>query len=720
MERLKMIAFPVAALAAALILVCVFPRGQRLGPPDCVFGDGTYMDPGEALLHAVRPPGLNVSYHLPLASLGSAVLRFHAGETAKRGWIRSVRWVGALLLFSLACFLGPPAWAALAPALWVSRAFGIDPVCYLQAGFTLLVLIVAGLLVRRARAPSLGSKLLLGLALGASLVFRSALAFFPPVLAFHELVSARRSRPRRRIDWRGLLAACALPYLFLLPWLGMNYSVHGRVVPFEAGEASMNVITGALGIVPTVEGNVEALADDLPDTSKTGRVLVWAAREVLRHPLRYARACAQRVGFVLGLHPLLWALALWALWLHRGKEEYRLIGLLLAYFVGVHCLMSVERSYFLPLEPLLAALAAAPLLAIRRRPSPRAEAWGRRVSTVALACALTVALGLVAFAFGVVCAYAVRARARPPESPRALDEAIAANPADPWLLAYRGRRSLRDGRNEQAARDLEAAVRARPGDAGIRLLHAWASRLSGDPAPLSAFDPARMSIARWRVEGCVLKAEGALRVGRARDARDLLEAALGTWRSEEVRVRRLRSETDRRTLARLSSPAEGVHRMLGVLRSYRSAGERFLVARPILDLARGTLSPEDPAWHSIAVQLQDIGEYTRAVGILDRLLAARPDSSKLLGDRGLCRYLAGSVREGIADLEAAIRLDPGLLPPYLTLATVHLREGRHAEALAVCERALREGKDPVLERLIRRTRDDLLREDRGKPQSGKR
>ena len=58
-------------------------------------------------------------------------------------------------------------------------------------------------------------------------------------------------------------------------------------------------------------------------------------------------------------------------------------------------------------------------------------------------------------------------------------------------------------------------------------------------------------------------------------------------------------------------------------------------------------------------------------------------------DKGLCEFLNGSPAKGIADIEAALALDPSLLSAYLSLASIHRSQGRTDRAMRVYERGLR-------------------------------
>jgi hypothetical protein len=283
-------------------LACLF-IAQRFIPPSIPEEDTFYSDAGEALLQSLPVEGVRVSAHMPLASLLHALHSHRQSPAAAALWMRGYAALLTSLIYWLGWMLGgvPGAMLAVVAALAdPSRAPTLGYLAYFF--YTILILLVAGMLAWRGRSPSWKSSLWLGAAIGVSLLFRSSLAFFGPALAIFEAWAYRRS-------WRAsrgtVLALCVVPYLFLTPWLRMNWLLQHRIVPFEDGQADCNIVTGALGIVPTITENWEALIDaPLVDHSSSG-VLRWAAREVLRHPWRYARSVAARVGYVVSLHPIL-------------------------------------------------------------------------------------------------------------------------------------------------------------------------------------------------------------------------------------------------------------------------------------------------------------------------------------------------------------------------------------------------------------------------------
>jgi tetratricopeptide (TPR) repeat protein len=414
----------------------------------------------------------NVAEHLPFASLLAALA---ARTRAEPLWLS---WLALALTGALGALAASASLPAAALALLLRSAIAPEPYDYAQCGQSALVLLAAGLLVWRARAPSRTRTALAVAGIGQTLLFRSSMAFFPPLLGLHEWLSARgRARSARRRD--ALILALA-PYVFLLPWMAMNRLVNGRATAFERYQSDSNVVSGALGLVETVTGDWRRLVPPGIDAHDDSAVRAWAAREALGHPGRTLDAVRRRLSFVASFHPWLILAALAAVAAGRGSAELRTLGLLAAYYVLVHCLMSVQINYFTPAWFLLSALAAAAPSALLRPPAAARDESARRAAQAFLLAALAAAAAFGAFALAAAAAYPLRAAA---PLPAALDRAIAADPGDDYLLAARGRLDLLAGERARAVEDYARAHDASrsPADA---LLRAWAAFLDGRPRSL--------------------------------------------------------------------------------------------------------------------------------------------------------------------------------------------------------------------------------------------
>ena len=688
---------------------------------------------GVSLVHGLRglanaDPGA-VSCSMPLQAVISELTFNHAPPLVVRS-LPLLLWLAALgLTFALGQGLHSGlcgGLAALAAAPLLEQRFNYVSV------YTLLVLLTANLLVRRAESPDLRRSLMLAAAMGLSLLERSALFLFGPLLALGDAVRQRSYRAR------SALILFFVPFVFLLPWLGMNWSLHREIVPFEKGRADVNIAAGALGLVSMVEG-------DLPLLTGAGHgnsVLAWAAMEIASHPGRYLYAVAARIWLLFLIHPMLFACSILAAWLWRGAPAYLQLSLLAAYYVGVHCLMAIKPAYFIPLWPILAALAASLPAEIMGGRRPVDEA---RFFTGAVLTAFWVAFGLGAFTLYRVSLY--------PRPAATIDAAIAANPADAGLRAQRARLRLSEGRPADAIRDLRQALLLRP-DPEAGLDYAWAQLARGGAASDTIYrirllpdDPGHLQ----RKAGQLRMLAG-LQRGRNREAAAALSRAETVW--EQQYVLQLGNAPRDRTMQdwlmlhdqslrkqfcdliegwpgprrfqlaagweRIARRAPGEYRAQPLCGRDRTAGwwlesEGYAQvgarAQELRALAREQrLRPSAGVLLEPALACQRSGDYGRALGLLDRLARELPQEAQVLNARGVVRALRGENGEAVRDLRAAIALDRFLLDSYLSLGVVYALAGQAAEARRVYDEALRLDPmlvDPKLRRMIRVERGSL-------------
>lgn len=579
-----------ACLSATLVLSAVAVLRTAPGAGNGV-RMSTYAPFGEVLIHGLRAEPGDVSYRMPLATIYSARLQYHAGIPPRA--LRAAHQVLlVILVFALGCLLHPYGGlfsAAVVLVLMREGRFDLYP----ESGYRLLFLMTACLLAWRARAPSLGRTILFALAVGTTLLYRTPLAFFPPVLALVEW-AVRRREPRG--DRRSQLAVlCVVPYLLLLPWVAMNRSVHGRLILFEKDAATANIVTGALGLVRSVEGDLATLVDEPVDLSRSSAVVGWAARQIIRHPLRYASAYARRAAFAASRYPVLIVLAFLAVYHFRKRREFQQLGLLGGYFLAIHCLMSVEDAYFEPLEPLFAVLAGALVFGFREQAPPPADAVEYRSSALAVNGMLALVLAFALYASRLVGAFALREV--PGDAARDLDRAVSESPGDSWLLLKRGRARLARGEVAGAVEDLQGAAAVEPDDPAIGLQLAWARALAGDPAPLLGWSPPPVEgnddALQPRIDAEILKACALIIAGKAERAEAHVRTAWELHGERNILVRGDHGERERETLERLRSSETGFRRQCEDLQGARPAAEERAL-RAILDRLLPATRPGRP------------------------------------------------------------------------------------------------------------------------------
>lgn len=536
------------ALAAALLLgaAALAAAAWNFAAPgqDASFNLGLYADRGELLLHAVKAKA--AAWTMPGLSLLWAGVQ-HLGLDPSLP-ARLAALLSALAAFGLGARGGGPARGALF-ALAVSLAAltrrGFDTE---QEVYSLALLLFLSLELSRQAGRSVLSSAAAGFAAGITLLIRTPLFLFPPLAAIYAWAGRR--------DWRrwalGSAVFLLLAYLPLLPWARVNHFLTGRASPLEQDRPVSNLITGALGMTFTIEGDARALAG----LKREDNAWRWAARTVAENPGRYAAAVARRAWHVFLMSPWLFLLAGAGLLLARSRET-RFLAFFCGYFVLVHCLFSVEERYFYPLRYALALLAAAggwELLKKRGLALPGRERDRFTVPLFSAAALLSLA------ALAVIWRYPGAAR----EPLTALTGELRARPAEAWLLMKRGETLFSFGLAEEAAESMRLACAA-GGGARPCWLHA---ALTGTPAePPAVFE---------RYDLLLVKLLRELELGDREGARRTFRAAMEIW----LRERNLVRGRDQRKLALLIETNKTIwdSDLSGALAYFSPAARRRLLA----------------------------------------------------------------------------------------------------------------------------------------------
>ncbi len=232
-----------------------------------------------------------------------------------------------------------------------------------QSFYSLFLLLALTLLLRREREDSAGNAVLAGLAVGASLLARTPLFLFPPVLVLAERLAGRKGPAFLRRS----LVFLAASYALLLPWGFLNLSVSGKFTLFDGGRAASNIISAARGSIYTMEGDSGRLAG----LSEGDSAFRYYVRSAAKDPAGYALPPARRLWHIFLFYP--WLFCLLALAFAASREKHRTAAFLLpVYFVLIHSLLSIDKRYFYPLLYLLPPLIAGGLLPrfYRQAPEP--------------------------------------------------------------------------------------------------------------------------------------------------------------------------------------------------------------------------------------------------------------------------------------------------------------------------------------------------------------
>lgn len=614
---------------------------------------------GRPLLHGL-PPGGEAA--MPLAGVAALA----AGGPGLEG-LRVFWTLISLLLvpagYGLGCLLaGRAAGVAAAAALFAGQGYAgfFDAE---QRFYCLLLTLTAAAVAApwaSARARLAAETAVFGLGFLA----RQSLCWFPPLLAL-----ARLPFEKGQLRGRLLRAALAalLPFLFLLPWVKFNLAADRGFMLFD-GKAGWNMVTGALGLASTFEGDYRRLAG----LDRQESAALWALGRVARHPADYAAGVGRRAAHILRPHAPLLLLWLGTAALLRRRRNFAELNLLAAYFLAAHLAFSSEPRYFAPLFPLLAALTAAGLLALAgAKPAPAGEglAAGGLAAAPLFAAGGFCLLLLLAHP-GADCAGA---------GPR-LDAALERSPGDAWLLREKGRLLLRGGDYAGAYAALGRAAVAAPGDTAGKLDLALAAllrnRRGGRPGPGSDL-AARLGGAGAESFSFRPGKERALLALRALDLGDARGAAAHAAAAAAARAAfvHFKLESD----SRLAQAAPGLNRdpylvevvlpeLLGYFPPTRAAG---------LGSAFFGLYLADPA--------NPAGQGKPAKAACPRAPAPGAAKARELSDAAVALITGRDLRGAAALLERAAALDPENFQARMNLCYL---AGRRAAPGGHCDLAV--------------------------------
>lgn len=491
-----------------------------------------------------------------------------------------------------------------------------------------------------------------------SLLVKSPLFLFPLLLVCYEAVDAEH-RPSK--DWRaGALFLLIAPLLILAPWIWMNWSLYHRVIPFENGRADTNIITGALGFVQTAEGDFRGYVGLGPPDS----AIIWAAKTVLRHPFHFAASYVERLWFVSIQHPAILVMAALALWWSRRERDFRAVGLLTVYFVGICCLMPLEARYLEPAWPVAAVLAACAFARFvdRRKPD------GRSMAGVWVVLAPLAAFSI--FVLCLVCAYPSRVSA----GPSAIERELISFPDDAWLWQQHGLYRLGAGNSKEAVRDMRRS---------LALLPRSAARMDYALALLVESDSNWRFVEQLHLENnpstsrsfYLLRTVHLLEAGDWKTANAAYNAARESWRHDNDRVR---GPSDAASASVLSA---GDDRFCTV--ALRSILSPFDSAR-ILSLLKSSATDTDREFRSCLVRAAEGAEHRRPYG--DPVGEA---GEPILYQEALRAFQSGQQDKAFALLSQTIKANPHYVEAYLSRGALLSERGDWTEALDDYDRGLR-------------------------------
>jgi len=392
---------------------------------------------GEYWLHSF---GSNASFYMPMKSLYESLFAFHTGAGGRVFLSVVFAAVTYFLVFAAATAMAGPAGGILAALLSISTHTD-EPL------YNIAVLLVAVIIMLRSEKQTTQRGILLGLAIGASLLYRSVLMLLPPLIAIYDMTDAAPGDKSVLRAKRGLIVM-GVSYCALLPWIYFNWIHAGRFLPFEGGGGADNMVSAALGAVSTPEGNIMDAAGIAAGTNKRA----WALLYMARHPLTYAAGLVSRLWFVCNLHPALYAIAVCGMVFMRKNRMYIALALVAAYFTLIYSAFSVEPRYLEPVLPMLAIMAAWPFsfLAQHRRDKHLHVLLCSSVIFLAGLCVMEI------YTDAVILKYKGTLN---PQNAQDIRAAISAAPGDAWLYTLAAQEQINRRDYVSAAKNADTAIK---------------------------------------------------------------------------------------------------------------------------------------------------------------------------------------------------------------------------------------------------------------------
>lgn len=444
-RKLTRILIPLCLLAVAGLLI----RGpERL----MTVNWARPFDAGENWLLA--PPGTFDTNWFPLFPAVIAAIQYHIPSWLQPAACKLIFMLPLLLAFSAGCLLHSfPAgiFSALLSSFLSLFLFWKARIIYEQrleqALITAaLLMLVNGLAVNFRSSLKRGAAI--GLLLAVALYTKGVILLFFPLLLLYE-TRFKSDRVPFREQWPAATVFLAA----VLAWAAVNRLCGNGFMFLEGWSRAGGFVTGATGLVSSMEGDMHSLAGGAANANLT----LWAAGEILSHPVRYFFAIPQRLYLLLATQPLAPGLAaLFLLWLAgifrlRRLETVRPLLLLTVYFLFMHLLMPVEGRYFVPVWFLTAVLGGVTLAEITGG-VPEKDGLARTGAKLVFAAAAAPMLVFWAGSLLLLLSYPVRVAA-----PRDLYALEAKYPGSPTAHVAAARYALQAGELERAAKSYEKA-----------------------------------------------------------------------------------------------------------------------------------------------------------------------------------------------------------------------------------------------------------------------
>jgi tetratricopeptide (TPR) repeat protein len=285
---------------------------------------------------------------------------------------------------------------------------------------------------------------------------------------------------------------------------------------------------------------------------------------------------------------------------------------------------------------------------------------------------------------------------RPDEALRQIDAVLKENPRDADALVARARQSLAKGDASSAIGDLRAVLRDQPGSQPLLRALAQAYRTNGDDSLAEEALRSAVQVNPLDIPTRLALAQMLISTSRADEAQPVVDQLLidqpGDVASLEAAFQVQRARRDlmgaRRSATAILAAQPNLptgYYLLGIVEE----------AEGKLEAARGSfekavqLAPEvvEPLTAALRVDMA-LKQTDKAISRVDAVVARYPEASAVHDLRAQVLAAASRYDAAIAAGEQAIKLRPGWWQPYGTVAAVQLAAERPDAALAAYSRGI--------------------------------
>jgi|GEM_PF-5710887 len=527
--------------------------------------------------------------------------------------------------------------------------------------------------LRDERVPSRACKYAGAAMLGCTFMLRSTMALFPPLWGLWAVFRGGRTGWKGRC--REVLLAVVLPYLFLVPWMFAAHFGMQRTVVFEDGRANSNIVTGALGLIGTIEGSPRELAL-LNGWRESDSLYLWAGKQIVSHPWLYISAVAERARQVVLFFPAAALLGVFGCAVLFFRRRVSLPLLLCLYFVSIHCFMTVEPRYFVPLWLLCAAFSGAAFGCFGSNAAGIGTDSGRMTGAVWFSVMALEVWGAI-----LLLLYPFRVRSR---DVTCAEAAAVHDNYSLWECALRENLSKGDVLEaENAARRLVTSLPDRLAERRIR-----------ETERLALYEAARANPLIWKA---ILAGEWNIAKALLDVERGVACSVLPSQYGLRLYFRTMDNEADRNAFEKMKAGLPvGLHdnllrsslprKDIGDIETRLSACgfANFTVLPSSAGLPgagdepfrfRDGFHPDHlQLLHRAAIYCQQKGWYRISTALYGPLVWSYPDNPRFLSDRGVARWLAGDAGGAEADFRRALNVEPGFAPAEISLKAVMVKQ----------------------------------------------